>query len=154
MRRMGWVMGLGVLVCGFGAGQGIAQAATNAGLDGTRWKIRAVPDEAARKQGEKASRDTLIFQDGRMTSTACTRYGFSASSYTANQSGGSWAFNAEQTSDKQGKTAWSGQANGETINGTMVWTTKDGRTVRYAFEGKPARPIWRRWAGWFHRSGS
>ena len=150
MRKMGWMIVLGLLVCGPGVGQ--ARAGRDAGsLEGSRWKIHAVPDEAAKQQGEKATRDALIFKDGKMISTGCTRFGFSASPYTATQSGADWVFNTEQTSPKEGKTAWSGQIAGDTIHGTMVWTASDGRITRYDFQGKRARPFWSRVCCW-HKS--
>ena len=144
MARRGWVVVLGIVICGLGFGQGFTQAATNTatGLDRTKWSIRITPDEAAKQQGEKSGRDALIFRDGKLISTGCGRYGFTPSTYTANQSGSAWSFSTEQTSQKQGRTSWSGQVNGDTINGAMTWTKKNGSAVRYSFEGKRARPFW------------
>ena len=143
-RAVGSVM-LGLLVCSLGATQVLA--ATHTGpLNGTKWKIRGMPDEAAKRVGEKPSKDTLIFKEGNMTSTACVRYGFKVSPYTASQSGTAWSLNTEQVSPKHGKMTWAGQVNGEAITGTMVWTKKDGTMLHYTFEGtKARRPKFLRW---------
>ena len=141
---------LGLLVCSLGATQ--VWAAIHTGpLDGTKWKITGIPDEAARRMGEKPSKDTLIFKQGNMTSTACVKYSFEASSYTATQAGTRWSFRTEQMSPKQGKTVWSGTVNGEAITGTMVWTKKDGTMLHYTFEGTKARkPKFLRWFSSLH----
>ena len=145
MRRTFGAVLLGLLVCSLGATQ--VWATSQAGsLDGTKWKIRGMPDEAAKRMGEKPSKDTLIFKEGNMTSTACVRYGFKASAYTASQSGTAWSVNTEQISPKYGKMTWTGQVNGEAITGTMVWTKTDGTRLHYAFEGtKARRPKFLRW---------
>ena len=129
---------LGLLVWSPGAPQ--VWAATHTGpLDGTKWKIRGLPDEAATRMGEKPSKDALIFKAGNMTSTACVKYGFKASPYAASQSGTAWSVNTEQVSPKHGKMTWAGQVNGEVITGTMVWTKIDGTMLHYTFEGTKAR---------------
>ena len=112
------------------------QASTPSGLDGTRWSVQVTPDAAAAKQGEKSSKDTLSFKDGKLTSTACGKYGFASSAYNGTQTGAMWSFSTEQVSKKAGKTAWSGEANGEAIRGTMTWMKKDGSTLRYTFTGR------------------
>ena len=129
---------MSLAVCALGAAQAMAASPVRP-LDGIRWKIQITPDEVARRAGEKPSKDTLVFKNGEMTSTACVKYGFKASPYTASQSGSSWSFTSEQVSAKQGKTAWSGTVNGETVNGTMVWTKPDGTTLHAAFAGTEAR---------------
>ena len=150
MRRVVGSVLLGLMVCGLGATQVLA--ATQAGpLDGTKWKLRGRPDEAAKRMGEKPSKDTLIFKEGHMTSTSCVKYGFRASPYTAAQSGTTWAFGTEQMSPKDGKTAWSGTVNGEVLTGTMVWTKMDGSRFRYTFEGRKARrPRFLSWLSSLH----
>ena len=144
MTRRGLALVLGMVVCGIGFGQRLAQAATSTamGLEHSKWSIKITPDEAAKQQGEKQGRDALIFRDGTLISTGCARYGFAPSTYTASQSGSAWTFTTEQTSPKQGKTTWSGQISGETINGTMTWMKQNGGTIHYSFEGHRARPFW------------
>ena len=138
MRIAMRVMVISLAVCALGAAQAMAASPVRP-LDGTRWKIRIAPDEAARRAGEKPSNDTLVFKNGEMTSTACVKHGFKASPYTASQSGSSWSFTSEQVSAKQGKTAWAGTVNGKAVNGTMAWTKPDGTILRAAFAGTEAR---------------
>ena len=112
----------------------VVQAATP--LDGTKWQITITPDAAAKKAGEKVSKDMLIFQGGQMTSTACVKYGFAHSAYTAAGTSAAPSFQAEQTSAKEGKMTWSGKVSGDTIGGTASWTKKNGRMLHYRFAGK------------------
>ena len=148
-RTVGSVM-LGLLVCSLGATQVWATSQTGP-LDGTKWKIRGIPDEAAKRMGEKPSKDSLIFKEGNMTSTACVRYGFKASPYTTSEAGTAWSLNAEQVSPKHGKMTWGGQVHGESITGTMVWTKTDGTTLHYTFEGMKAhKPKFLSWFSSLH----
>ena len=135
MRGMRGVL-LGILV-GMCSGPLAAQAATP--LDGTKWKIAITPDEAARKAGEKASKDNLVFKNGQVTSAACVKYGFAPSSYTAAGAPTSPSFQMEQVSPKEGKMSWSGQVSGDTIAGTTTWTKTNGKTLHYQFSGKKAK---------------
>ena len=145
MRRAVGLVMLGLLVCGVSATQVLAGTQTGP-LDGTKWKIGGMPDEAAKRMGEKPSKDTLIFKEGQLISTACVKYGFKASPYTAAQAGTRWSFRTEQMSPKEGKTVWSGTVNGDAITGTMVWTKTDGTMLHYTFEGiKAHRPKFLRW---------
>ena len=52
-------------------------------LDGSAWDVVVTPDEAAAKKSEKVFKDTLLFDDGRVTMTTCLEYGFTASPYSA-----------------------------------------------------------------------
>jgi len=131
MRKMVLIVGILVGVCVSG---GIVHAATP--LDGTKWQITITPDAAAKKAGEKPSKDALIFKGGQMTSTACVKYGFTPSAYTTAGTGASSSFQTEQTSAKEGKMTWSGQASGNTISGTAVWTKKNGQVLNSTFTGK------------------
>ena len=154
MARSQWVIALGLMV-GLG-GTAIAQAAPNTEgrLDHSQWKIKITPDEAAKRQGEKAGRDALVFRDGKLISKGCGRYGFGPSTYTANQSGSTWTFNTEQTSPNKGNTSWSGQISGNTITGTMLWTKKNGNAIHYSFAGQRARPFWTKLTHLFSKTPS
>lgn len=131
MRKMGLVVGMLVGVC---LSPMVVHAATP--LDGTKWQITITPDAAAKKAGEKASKDALIFQGGQMTSTACVKYGFASSAYTAAGTAASPSFQTEQTSTKEGTMTWSGQVSGNTISGTAIWTKKNGQVLNSTFTGK------------------
>src|SRR5438105_12519265 len=52
-------------------------------LDGTRLKVKVVPDKAAADKGVKGFDDELIFADGKCTSTALLPKGFEPSRYSA-----------------------------------------------------------------------
>ena len=133
MRR--WVLvGMVVGVC---VSPVMVHAATP--LEGTKWQITITPDAAAKKAGEKASKDSLIFKGGQMTSTACVKYGFAHSAYTAAGTPAAPSFQAEQTSAKEGKMNWSGQVAGNTISGTAAWVKNDGQVLNYTFTGKKAK---------------
>ena len=140
----GWVPTAGVMILGLSLGAGSVQAerqlASTAPLEGSKWSVTITPDAAAAKQGEKPSKDTLIFKAGKLTSTACVKYGFTASPYTAAaaQTGTVWSFNTEQTSSKEGKISWMGEVSGNSVKGTMSWTKKNGSVLNYTFQGKKA----------------
>ena len=135
MRMNRWML-VGILV-GLCVSPGMVHAATP--LDGTKWQITITPDAAAKKAGEKTSKDTLIFKDGQMTSTACVKYGFAHSAYTAAGTSTAPSFQAEQTSAKEGKMTWAGQVAGGTIGGMAVWTKKNGQVLNSTFTGKKAK---------------
>jgi len=55
------------------------------------------------EEGKAAdSKDTLVFQDGKMRSTACDPYGFGDGAYTALERKGSTGFHARTESAKEG----------------------------------------------------
>ncbi len=135
MSMIRW--GLVALLVGACAGPGVVQAATS--LDGTKWKVTVTPDTAAKKAGEKTSKDTLIFKAGQMTSTACVKYGFASSSYTTEGTKAKSTFQTEQLSAKEGKMTWSGQTLGDTISGNATWTKKNGQQLHYQFSGKKVK---------------
>ena len=93
------------------------------------------------KAGEKPSKDTLIFTGGQMTSTACVKYGFAHSAYTAVGTPAAPSFQAEQTSAKEGKMTWSGQVAGNTISGTAAWTKKNGQVLNYNLYGEEGEVV-------------
>ena len=136
-----WVLAVGVMILGWSLWSGPVQAksqmASSASLEGSKWSVTITPDAAAVKQGQKPSKDTLIFKAGKLTSTACVKYGFLASPYTsAAAQTGAWSFTTEQTSPKEGKMSWMGEASGNLVKGTMTWTKGDGSVLNYTFEGK------------------
>lgn len=136
------VMVIGVLAVALAAAASQTQTARttpSSPLDGTRWSVKVVPDAAAAAKGEKVFDDDIVFQDGKVTMTACEKYGFGASAYTTDRAGEHLHnFRTEQTSADQGRTVWTGSAKGRTIRGKMVWTKPDGTVLEYTFEGKRA----------------
>ncbi len=136
MRQVLGRVGVGIVMC---AVMGtLNAAAASSGLEGTTWKVRVIPDQAAAKQGEKPFNDALIFQDGKVTMSACVKSGFAASAYTASSSNKGWDFKTQQASKKAGQTVWTATITGHTIKGAMVWTKNNGTVLHYAVEGKQA----------------
>jgi hypothetical protein len=107
-------------------------------LDGTRWKVKLRPEGGAAVKGEKPIDDELIFADGKVTSTACQKYGFGASAYCVEGKHGMLTWETEQVSDNQGmgKTQWYGRLSAEKIAGKMIWRKADGTKLVYGFSGK------------------
>ncbi len=136
MRRCGIMLAVAMAV---GAGAAESREAQLSPLDGTRWAITMTPDEAAEQAGEKPSDDILMFEEGRMVSSECMRYGFETSPYSGEQVDGQITFETEQESRKEGTMQWSGQATDKAIKGTVVWKKRKGKPLNYQFEGKPDR---------------
>ena len=76
--------------------------------------------------GEKGKKehhvDTLIFEEGRFTSTACFEYGFESGPYTATAEDGTVRFKAVTLSPTHGKMEWSGTLRGEELEVDYNWT--------------------------------
>ncbi len=83
----------------------------------------------------KADRDTFVFQDGKFRSTACDKYGFAETAYTAAGSDVSTVFEAEAKSPEEGTMRWRGTVKGDTIEGTAVWTKVGQTETTYTFQG-------------------
>ena len=81
----------------------------------------------------------MIFKAGQLTSTACVKYGFVPSSYTAEGTKMKSTFQTEQMSAKEGQMTWSGQVAGDTISGSTIWTKKSGQQLHYQFSGKKGK---------------
>ncbi len=133
MRKLGLV--IGILLANTCLTSNVVHAATGT-FDGMQWSIKITPDDAAKKAGEKVSKDTMIFKSGQMTSTACVKYGFQPSNYIATGATTGSLFQTKQVSPKEGTMAWSGQVSGDTITGTAIWTKKNGQMLNYSFTGK------------------
>jgi hypothetical protein len=70
--------------------------------------------------------DTLRFKNGRFSSSACDRYGYGDGNYTASESAGAIAFEAETESAKYGKLMWRGVVRGARLDGTLTMM-RDGQ---------------------------
>src|SRR5207244_872497 len=103
-RQINQILSIVMAACVFGAMTVRAES-----LDGTKWKIKVTPDKEAAAKGEKAFPDTLLFANGKVTSTACVPYGFKATSYKAEAKEGVTHWASEQMSEKEGKTVWTGE---------------------------------------------
>lgn len=133
-----WIVPLmvGVVVAGgriVGAAE--SQNPASSPLEGTKWVVQMTPDTASQQKGEKSFSDTLVFENGKVWMTECTKAGFESSQYTLSPAGEAWTFATEQVSLKEGRSAWTAAIQNETIKGSMTWTKKDGSTINYDFEG-------------------
>ena len=87
-------------------------------FEGTKWKVKVVPDEAARKAGEKDFDDTLAFKGGLFTAEACVKYGFKPVQYEEDtRRMGPAAFTAEPKSETEVTAKWTGTVAANSING-------------------------------------
>jgi hypothetical protein len=106
-------------------------------LDGTSWKVDVEPDSMAKEKGEKSFKENLTFAEGRVSMSECKKVGFDASDYSLSKDGEkNWTFKAEQESDSQGTTIWTGNVHGNLMHGKMIWTKKDGTVLTYDFHGE------------------
>lgn len=88
------------------------------------------------EEGKAAdSKDTLVFRDGKMRSTACDTYGFGDGAYTAIERKGSTGFHARTESAKEGVIVWNGAVRGEALEGTYVWTKPGQKEIHYWIKG-------------------
>jgi hypothetical protein len=77
------------------------------------------------KMGKDATEtEELRFENGKLYSVGCAEWGFGNGAYSTEVEGNNIRFKAVTTSPKNGKIAWSGTVNGDTIDATYVWTKK------------------------------
>lgn len=100
------------------------------------WKIEIVPDEDARRAGEKKIEDIITFEGGHFHSAHFKKLGFDNVTFEEDTRRGPIAgFKAEATSKKNGTTKWSGTAMADQIKGELTWIKQDGTELTYSFEG-------------------
>jgi hypothetical protein len=104
-------------------------------LDGTKWRIKVVPDKAAADKGKKEFDDELIFAHGKFTSTALLKKGFKPSKYFGDIEPNEAEFEVAQVSEKAGAVTWLGEIRGTNTMGRLQWTQKDGGKLAYEFTG-------------------
>lgn len=106
-------------------------------FEGTKWKVKVVPDDEARRAGEKEFDDVLVFKGGMFTAEACAKYGFKPVQYEEDtRRFGPASFTAQPESDKEGKAKWTGTVTATVIKGELVWTKKDGTVLNYSYTGE------------------
>lgn len=104
-------------------------------LDGTKWKVKVVPNEAVAAKGEKEFNDELIFADGKFTSTALLKKGFKPAKYNGDIEPKEAEFEVEQVSETNGVVTWLGEIRGTNAVGRLQWRQKDGGKLAYEFSG-------------------
>ena len=102
-------------------------------LDKTVWEVKVRADRIF----AFSHKDTLIFEDGRLTVGSYADKGFLPAKYgaEAGDMGGAAAWQASLKQDGAGTSQWQGVAQGEGIEGTVLWIGKNGKTKRYTFKG-------------------
>ena len=104
-------------------------------LDGTRLKIKVVPEKAAADKGAKEFDDELIFADGKCTSTALLRKGFKPSKYNAEAEPNEAEFEIELVSATNGVAVWTGEIRGTNTLGGLQWMQEGRGSFLYEFRG-------------------
>ena len=77
------------------------------------------------KMGKDASvEEELRFQNGKLYSVGCAKYGFGESDYTTKVEGDNIHFKSTLESSNNGEIVWKGTVQGDKIEATYVWTKK------------------------------
>ena len=111
-------------------------------LEGTRWSVTVTPDAPSAKKGAKPFTETLIFEGGKVRMRAREGLGFEASAYSLMPAGEGWSFTARQVSQDptKGTIRWEAVFTGETVTGTLLWTTQRNANWHYTVTGKKREP--------------
>jgi hypothetical protein len=109
---------------------GVVRAAFEDGsklLDGTKWKIQAIPDKATADKGGKEIVDVWVFADGKFTSTAMAREGFKPAAYKLETEPGEIEFEIEQSKAIKATNdvaVWNITIKGTNATGGLQWKKK------------------------------
>ena len=104
-------------------------------LDGTKFKVKVVPDQASANKGAKEFEDELIFADGKFTSTTLLRIGFKPTKYFAESEPNEAEFEVELRSATNGVATWTGEVRGTNALGGLQWLQTNGTNFVYEFTG-------------------
>ncbi len=113
----------------------VAQTAT---LDGKVF----VADAGEKGKAADEKGDVITFKDGKFHSSACDQYGYGKGNYKSTAQADGISFEAETTSEKDGKLVWKGVVRGDTIDGTFIHYRKGGffnsnpAPIEHWFKGK------------------
>ena len=106
-------------------------------LEGTKWKVKVVPEEDAVKAGIEPFDDLLTFKGGKFNTDSSKKRGIAAADFEEDSRRGPIAtFSAELKDSKGGKSKWTGTVTGSEISGQMEWSSKEGGTITYTFKGE------------------
>lgn len=102
-----------------------------------KWTVTLTPsNEDANQPGVRQFDETITFTTADFSTLKLAEHGFGPAPYQEDvRFYGPGKFSCTQTSDKEGKIDWSGFTSGQDLQGTMVWTKKDGSVVHYDFQG-------------------
>jgi hypothetical protein len=91
----------------------LAQAAV---LDGKVF----VADAGLKGKEADEKGDVITFKDGKFHSSACDQWGYGKGAYRTTAASDGMSFEAETTSEKDGRLVWKGTVRGDAIEGTFV----------------------------------
>lgn len=101
-------------------------------IDGTAWEVKLKSESFF----SFAKKDTLIFQEGKVTVLGYLPEGFSAGLYrldpTEKPEESVWTTSFYH--DRKGSVEWEGRIRGSKMQGTVVWTDLGGNVRRYRFK--------------------
>jgi hypothetical protein len=108
-----------------------ARASATAGpLDGKTFVA-----ETGEQGKAAASKDTLVFRDGKMRSTACDAYGFGEGAYMSMSHPGMFMVHVRTESAKEGVIVWNCTVRGDALDGTYVWSKPGQKEITYWIKG-------------------
>jgi hypothetical protein len=96
-------------------------------LDGTKWKIKAIPDKATADKGGKEIEDVWVFTDGKFTSTTMAQEGFKPATYRLETEPGEIEFEIEQSKAVKATNdvvIWTATIKGTNTTGGLQWKKK------------------------------
>jgi len=100
------------------------------------WEVTVQPDSAAANAGKQTFVDLVLFENGKLTASACAQYGFAPSAFTVSES----SFSSSMTSE-HGTIAWTAtMANGH-LAGNVVWSKSDGSVYHYTLAADRYQPV-------------
>ncbi len=132
-----------ISIASFAALFGLPLVATHAAAQGANLDGKVFVADAGEK-GKTADEkgDIITFKDGKFHSSSCDQYGYGKGNYKTAAQGDAITFEAETTSDKDGRLAWKGVVRGDAIEGTFTHYRKGGffnpnpAPIEHWFKGK------------------
>jgi len=102
-------------------------------MDGSIWNVKLKPSSIL----SFSRKDTLVFNEGQVASSAYAAHGFLPAAYAAVHNGerNEDAWNAVAASRQEGTINWEGLVSGDKIQGTLVWYKADGKVEKLSFAG-------------------
>lgn len=100
------------------------------------WNVTVTPDHATAQAGKDEFRDNLLIEaDGLFTAEGFGPMGFPSVPLTVSGEETNAPFSVTTANDSQGTVTWTGNTNGSSISGTVLWVRPSGTVHRYAFTG-------------------